>query len=186
MYSERSSEELKTLENIIEGGEKIESSPSSDFETMSEEEILRIQKEDEEKLVAARQELDQVKSGTAVEDIKEVGQPASNNVEEVKMGGETYIVEYVPKEDLSPFFGMAGGNVASVREDLSPRVKRFVRSHELYHLTDRASWGGALGRELRANIIPGLKDPLGLIATIVASLSKERLKLYIDRIRKRY
>jgi len=97
---------------------------------------------------------------------------------------EPYSVKYVPKETCAPAFGYAKGNQAVVKEDLRPRVKRFVTAHELYHLKDKSTWGGWLGKEVRANTVVGLRDPIGLLATIAASLNKERLKFYISRFRR--
>jgi len=108
--------------------------------------------------------------------------------------GRVLHVEYDERENLAPFFGqtircvidgeLIEREVAHVRKDLSKRVKRFVRSHELFHLIDESQSGGWAGSELRANLIPGLRDPLGLIATIKATLEdKERVQLYLDRIR---
>ena len=101
------------------------------------------------------------------------------NIETVVMNGQTFTIEYVPKNALGSYFGMAynASNHAVVRDDLSPLVKRFVKAHELYHLQDEKP-GGWLRCELRANFYPGLKDPLGLLATIIASLNAERLSLY--------
>ncbi|OGY85262.1 MAG: hypothetical protein A3F54_00135 [Candidatus Kerfeldbacteria bacterium RIFCSPHIGHO2_12_FULL_48_17] len=101
--------------------------------------------------------------------------------------GQEYPVHYVTKESTAPMFGYADGLAAHVREDLSPRVKKFVKEHELYHLRDEATWGGMIGSEIRANIVPGLKDPIGLLATIFASLTRERLSFYFDRyVRRNY
>ena len=55
-------------------------------------------------------------------------------------------------------------------------VKRFVKAHELYHFQDAKPHGWFI-REFRASFFPGLKDPGGLLATIIASLSKERVVL---------
>ncbi len=108
----------------------------------------------------------------------------ANNPHEVVDG--KYIVEYVPKETLGVNFGAAYGNeYAQIRNDLSPRVQSFVKAHELYHLQDDKP-GGWFRRELRANLYPGLKDPIGLISTIRASLNKERLGLYFARLKNKY
>ena len=100
-----------------------------------------------------------------------------------------YKVNFVEKSELYPFFGMAYMKLgyAKVRKDLHPLVKEFVTQHELYHLRDTKKWGGVLGREIRASIVPGLKNPLGLMACILVSLfSKERRALYKDRIKRKY
>lgn len=106
------------------------------------------------------------------------------NSEQLITGNKLFFVVYVPKKTISPCFGNARGNVIKVRADLSPRVKKFVKQHELYHCIDKATWGGWIGREIRANIIPGFKDPLGLLATIKASFNKERLKFYWERFKR--
>ena len=121
---------------------------------------------------------------------EQVGQPASNIQEKqsatemVIIDAQPYFVQYVPKEEIWPAFGYAGGNTAVVREDLPPLVKRFVTAHELYHLSDKIKFGGWVGSEIRANLIPGLKDPIGLTATILATITNtDRIKFYIKRIK---
>lgn len=102
-------------------------------------------------------------------------------------------VLFVPRSELYPgSFGCALGHarskdgaLAKVRDNLHPWVKRFVVKHELYHLTDKWTWGGFFGREFRASFFPGLTDPIGLLATIAASCNRERIGFYIKRIRER-
>ena len=111
---------------------------------------------------------------------------SKNHIEIVNIEGKQYSVEYVPKEDIYPAYGYGGGNRAVVRQDLSPRVKKFVKAHELYHCQDKSYRGGWLRREIRANLIPGMKDPLGLIATIWKTISdKDRINFYLKRIKDR-
>jgi len=112
-------------------------------------------------------------------------QPILQNPTEIEIiDGQAYRVEYVPKEKIYPAYGYGGGKRAFVRQDLSSRVKNFVKAHELYHCRDRATWGGQLGRELRANMVPGLKDPLGLLATVWRTItSVDRVKFYLKRIK---
>ena len=95
----------------------------------------------------------------------------------------TLPTEELPKEVLQPALGIKIGNKAYVREDLPPRAKRFVSAHEQYHLTDEHTWGGVFGKELRANVIPAMKDPLGALSTMKQNLSMERIKFYMNRIR---
>lgn len=103
------------------------------------------------------------------------------------INGQQYCVEYVPKEDIYPAYGYANGNIAVVRQDLPPRVKKFVKAHELYHCLDKSNFGGWLGKEFRANIIPGLKDPVGLVATVWKTITDiERIRLYLKRVKKGY
>jgi hypothetical protein len=111
----------------------------------------------------------------------------SNKQKTVVVGDRRIVIEYVAKEAIYPAFGYGGGNKAVIREDLSPRIKRFVTAHEVYHCIDKARWGGWVGREIRANIIPGLKDPVGLMTTIWATVSNiDRIKLYLKRIKGKY
>jgi len=110
--------------------------------------------------------------------------PSPNLTEIVNINNHQYTVEYVPKEDIYPAYGYGGGDKAVVRQDLPPRVKKFVRSHELYHCQDKSDRGGWLGKELRANLIPGLKDPVGLAVTIWATVTDiDRIKFYLKRTR---
>lgn len=108
------------------------------------------------------------------------GTPASSRV--ITVNNNSYTVQQVPREQLASAYGRASGDLALVRSDLSPGIKRFVEAHEVYHLHDKSNWGGWIGREIRANIYPGLRYPIGLIRTILASLfSKERLLFYLHR-----
>ena len=107
----------------------------------------------------------------------------AGTVERVLTRGKECLVVYTKKEELQPAFGYAQSNVAQVREDLRPPVKRFVRAHEIYHLTDENKWGGWIGREIRANLIPALQDPIGFFCTVVESLRPERLKFYLNRFK---
>lgn len=107
----------------------------------------------------------------------------------VKYRGYVLPVYYVSRDVLAPAFGLAKGGVgkkecvAYVRNDLSPRVQRFVKMHEVYHLVDTRRWWGALGRELRANFVPGWNDPFGLVACIWATLTScERMRFYFHRL----
>lgn len=102
--------------------------------------------------------------------------------------GKTIRVNYVEKNRLAPAFGQSFGDTVLVRDDLSPRAKRLVKAHELYHSADTATWGGAFGRELRANIVTIAKDPVGAGAALLANLKElgPRLKFYLDRVKKRY
>ena len=107
-----------------------------------------------------------------------------NPTEIVTIKGQKYTVEYVPKENIYPAYGYGGGNRVVVRQDLPPRVKNFVKAHELYHCQDKSDFGGWLGREIRANVIPGLKDPIGLAATVWKTITDvDRIKFYLKRIK---
>lgn len=97
------------------------------------------------------------------------------------INGKEVKINFVPKASLYPAFGIAYRDEVRVREDLSPRIKRFVLAHELYHAGDYASWGGWVGKEIRANLVPALSDPLGFVSTSFASLSPSRLLFYAER-----
>lgn len=92
-------------------------------------------------------------------------------------------VSFVSKETLFPAFGMAYTSEVKVREDLPPRIKRFVLAHELYHIGDRSK-SGWIGREIKANLIPAMSDPIGFIQTSCASLTPTRLSYYFQRFLK--
>lgn len=103
---------------------------------------------------------------------------------------QKFKIYFVAKEKLGPAFGRAyfkegRGLYGEINKDLNPIIKKFVIEHELYHLTDKYRWMGRFGMELRANIIPGLKNPIGLFATLFATLfSLERIKFYFSLIKK--
>ncbi len=114
-------------------------------------------------------------------------------VEYHKYKGFTLKIIFVPRGELTPMFGKAIGQVgergscyAMVRDDLPPRIKRFIIQYELYHLTDIWEWWGVLGSEIRANFTAAIKEPIGFLATVVASLNRERIMFYIRRIRNGY
>lgn len=112
------------------------------------------------------------------------------NFKKYKYKGKEFKIYFVPKGKLGPVFGRAyfqdgEGSYGEVKEDLKPIIQKFVIEHELYHLTDKSKWMGRLGMEIRANIIPGIKNPIGLFVTILATLfSRERIKFYLKLIRK--
>lgn len=114
----------------------------------------------------------------------------NNEFKEYFYKGKKFKIYFVPKEKLEPVFGRAylcgkEGSYGEVRNDLNPLIKNFVIQHELYHLTDDSKWMGRLGAELRANIIPGIKNPIGFFATIFATIfSMKRLKLYFLKLTK--
>jgi hypothetical protein len=110
-----------------------------------------------------------------------------NPTETKVINGQQYTVEFVPKEDIYPAYGYGGGSTAVVRQDLPPRVKNFVMAHELYHCQDHSNFGGWVGREIRANLISGLKDPIGLAATVWKTISDtDRVKFYLKRIKEEH
>lgn len=101
----------------------------------------------------------------------------------VYVGQKAVRVNFVPKDSIYPAFGLAFSDEVRVRVDLSPRVKRFVLAHELYHTQDHSKWGGWVGREIRASIVPALSDPIGFVSTALASLSPSRLAFYFQRFK---
>lgn len=111
------------------------------------------------------------------------------NFREYTHKGKKLKIYFVPKDKLGLVFGRAylknegGEPYGEVREDLNPIIKKFVIKHELYHLTDKSRWMGTFGMELRANIIPGIRNPMGLFLTILATLfSLERMKFYLNKV----
>ncbi len=113
---------------------------------------------------------------------------AQLTVETLDVKWKKVYIKYVPKEKLAPAFWYCYEDwYIEVRDDLPPRVKKFVRSHELYHHSDTSEWWWWIWREVRANLFPGLKDPIWLLATIYATLTtKERIDFYFDRIKGKY
>jgi len=107
----------------------------------------------------------------------------TTNEKLVSADGVICQISYVDKEKIAPLFGYFNGQSIEVRKDLPPQVIRFVRSHELYHCGDKESDGWIL-REIRANLIPAVHDPIGFVYTAILSLSKERLSYYLDRFKK--
>ena len=86
------------------------------------------------------------------------------------------------REDLYPRFGLALPDKQQiyVRGDLPGCVKRFVISHELYHLKDRAQWW--VWREVKATVHATMRHPIGFIACVSMRLAPYRLKYYGQRI----
>ncbi len=96
-------------------------------------------------------------------------------------------VKYVSRKKLYPAFGYADikKDVAYVRKDLPKLVKKFIKTHELFHLRHKKprNW---FWEEIKANAYSGIRHPLGLIVTIIMSLRIDRIRLYIDRFKKGY
>jgi hypothetical protein len=94
-------------------------------------------------------------------------------------------VTYQTRADLYPRFGLAlpDKQQVYVRDDLPGCVKRFVMSHELYHLKDKAEWW--VFKEVKANIHAAIRHPIGFIACVLLSLAPYRLRYYGTRIRGR-
>lgn len=163
--------------------DKAEESPTGsneDIPAISEAEQAEVREHDMEKLAAARNNLEGI--GQRIESAQDsFSRPKADEIISGKDGQEIHTY-YTPKEDLAPHFGEQSGRTVRVREDLSPRVKRFVRQHEIEHIYDKGGWGGDIGEEIRVNLRAGLKDPIGLAATVYATLrDKERREFYWDR-----
>ena len=94
-------------------------------------------------------------------------------------------VIYQTREDLYPRFGLAlpVKNLVYVREDLPDRVKRFVISHELYYLGDKAQW--SVWGEIKVTVHAAIRHPIGFTACVLMSLAPYRLRYYGQRIRGR-
>ena len=91
-------------------------------------------------------------------------------------------VRFVPKSRLYPAFGFANLklNRAYVRKDLPKIVQTFVKEHELFHLRDKAKFW--LWREIKANIVTGIRHPIGFLVTVIISLQPYRLRLYFEKV----
>jgi hypothetical protein len=94
-------------------------------------------------------------------------------------------VIYQTRENLYPNFGLAlrGKDQVYVRKDLPECVKRFVISHEVYHLGDKAQWW--IWMEVKATIHAAMRHPMGFVACASMSLAPYRLRYYWQRIRGR-
>lgn len=102
---------------------------------------------------------------------RNAGEPVTK--EEYRSAIDTLVYE-APPELLSRVNGVVcRGGVAFVRDSLPEQAKRFVARHELEHLfqTTREN------QELDANIAAGKEYPIGLISTVVSSLTEAKSKL---------
>jgi hypothetical protein len=100
----------------------------------------------------------------------------------VSLRDEQYILKYVPKQNIFPFFGRAltefGNKFALVRNDLPKDVQKFVRCHEIYHLQDH-KYKIVYFREIHATLGAIPCSPVGFMKTVFLTLtSPERLKHY--------
>lgn len=163
-----------------EKAEKLPMDSVEDIPAISEAEQAKIRERDQEKLIEARKNLERV-GQKSESDQASLGQVEADEIISGEDGREISVY-YTSKDDLAPRFGEQSGRTVRVREDLSLRVKRFVRRHEMEHIYDKGGRGGDIGEEIRVNLRAGLKDPIGLVATIYATLAdKERRKFYWDR-----
>jgi hypothetical protein len=83
-----------------------------------------------------------------------------------------------------PFYGAVesdwkGNRTATVRNDLSPRLKRHTRLHERVHIKYD-------GGEIQTNLISAAIDPIGFINMVFSTIrDKERRRYYLYKIKKR-
>jgi len=100
---------------------------------------------------------------------------------QVKVKGQLYYLNIMPAEPMfkAHLFGFAKRDEVYISETLKGRVRAFVIKHEVYHLNDKSTWLGYFGLELRSNLSCGLRDPIGLLATITAGLRHLKLKAYV-------
>lgn len=98
--------------------------------------------------------------------------------------GHAYLINYMEAGLMKAahVFGYATNGQIYLSEVLDGRVKRFVTYHEVYHLCDSQTWLGYFGMEFRANFMCGLRDPLGLLATIKMGLKSAKSSLYFRRM----
>lgn len=100
--------------------------------------------------------------------------------EQIKYKNKSYWLNYMSATQMqeAQFSGYAHKGEVYISGALSGRSKRFVIQHELYHLRDKQNWLGYFGQELRANVVCGLKDPLGLCTVIELAIKNRRLRMY--------
>jgi len=95
---------------------------------------------------------------------------------------EVYFMNPAVMEEIQSFGHIVGKSIY-IKAGLPEKVERFVIQHEIYHLNDKRTWLGWLGKELRANVVCGVRDPAGLTATVRASLNRPRLNAYWRTLR---
>lgn len=106
---------------------------------------------------------------------------------EATLRGQQYEVIYVPKKNISPFFGEAreefGNKLALVRNDLPKSAQIFVMHHELFHLQDSYN-KKPLWREIHANLAAIPYSPIGFLQVVYLSLTDPgRLNYYLKFLR---
>ena len=104
--------------------------------------------------------------------------------EQIRRGSTTYWLNIMPAGYMRKvqLRGFAKNGEAYISEELTRNVRRFVINHEIYHLNDKHRWLGYFGKELRANIICGLKDPSGLLATTISVMKSGGLLRYFKAL----
>jgi hypothetical protein len=98
----------------------------------------------------------------------------------VKDKRTSFWLNYMPASEMqaAQFSGYTYKGEVYISEALRGRSKHYIIQHELYHIHDKKNWGGYFGKELRANIVCGLKNPIGLCFAIGHAIRNHRLKVY--------
>jgi len=109
-------------------------------------------------------------------------------VEKIAKGGREYLVVYFKSDEIPNLLGAItdGSNVIIVRDNLPPRVKEYVKKHELNHCQDKSSWadGSLIGHiinEARIEFKTAIRSPIGFLATEffkLKSMSKKVFKIW--------
>ena len=97
--------------------------------------------------------------------------------------GRSYVIHYYDGKKFEEagfsLFGYARKGAIYVRTNLPTRVEHYILIHEAYHVRDKKTWLGSIGKEVRAHLYAETKDPLGFLATLIHSLNRGRIKTYL-------
>ena len=95
-------------------------------------------------------------------------------------------INFVPKEAIWPLFGKYhyDTELIEIRNDLPRFVKAYVLVHEFLHEDDRRDNEGLIHRESESHFGSVFYVFIGSLWVMVASLSKARLKLIWERLRR--
>ena len=86
------------------------------------------------------------------------------------------MIKFVQKSKLYPAFGRAypGHDLIEIRSDLPKITRKFLISHESFHLRDKAkNW---IWREIKANVYAGFLHPVGAASRLRVCPSGEGRK----------
>ena len=113
-----------------------------------------------------------------------------------KIQVDNYKVEYVEKKSIYPRFGTTNKYthkpevktnkksssyiLGSVIDDKI--VKKFLLSHEMFHLRKDRKKHSWFVEEFLANTYGMINNPLGFIVCLIMSLSWDRLKFYFNQV----